>query len=126
MTEQYIRMVFDCMLQHLLLNWGLALDLEVRIDTLGDYPKPRDFAKTDGRVIYLSPKILSSDIERVEGLLYHELGHAILMDMGDYTHSERSADLVAEECFDVEIYYDEIGVQTTLGGRRPRPSHLPK
>ena len=101
---------------------GLALV----IDYTGDYPKARDYAKTTGDTIYVSPKILDADLPRVEGLLYHELGHVLLMQHGDYDHSENYADYIAELCFSTPIYYDTEGVQTIAGGARPRPDYLPK
>jgi len=105
---------------------GIILEVDVEVDYEGDYPRPRDFAKTSGDVIYFSPKILSADVLRLRGLLYHEIAHALLMREGDYDHSEAYADQVAEFLFNTQIFYDSEGVQTLAGGTRPRPLHLPQ
>ena len=126
MTELAIRKMLAGALQHIRKQHDMIMHVDLVIDYDGSYPKPRDFAKTTGSVIYLSPKILQSSRARVEGLLFHELGHVLLMQSGDYDHSERRADLIAELCFGVPIYYDIEGVQTTAGGVRPRPSNLPQ
>jgi predicted SprT family Zn-dependent metalloprotease len=60
----------------------------------------------------------------VEGILMHEMAHAILMQMGDHEHSEREADETAEEVFGKRISYDREDVQTTGTGIHPRPLHL--
>lgn len=101
-------------------------DLKLVLDDYGSYPKKRDFAKTSGKIIYLSPKILNADESRVRGLLYHEIGHVLLMREGDFEHSERTADMIAELCFGSPLYYDKDGVQNISSGTRPRPPHLPK
>jgi hypothetical protein len=70
----------------------------------------------------------TTDDSRVEGLLRHELAHAVLLHGGDLEHTERDADEVAEALFGSPLYYDEDDVQTTdpsaLGARRPRPEYL--
>jgi predicted SprT family Zn-dependent metalloprotease len=98
----------------------------LEIDYSSRYPKVRDYAKTTGDVIYFSPKILKATKERMDGLMRHEFAHVILMKQGDFDHSEREADIVAESVFGGNIYYDEDDVQTTLRGKRPRPLHLPQ
>jgi predicted metal-dependent peptidase len=126
MAELEIRKMLAGALQHIRERHDMILHVDLVIDYGGSYPKSRDFAKTTGSVIYFSSKILQSPRSRVEGLLFHELGHVLLMQSGDYDHSERRADIIAELCFGVPIYYDTNGVQTTAGGVRPRPSHLPR
>jgi len=125
-SEQELRRIFEEIIAYIEVHHGMFLDVDLVIDHNGSYPKPRDYAKTSGEVIYVSPKILSADRERVLGLLYHEIGHVLLMQQGDYDHSELHADYIAELCFSVPIYYDIEGVQTIRGGERPRPPHLPK
>jgi len=69
-----------------------------------------------------------TDDSRVEGLLRHELAHAVLLHTGDIEHTERDADDVAEALFGSPLFYDEEDVQTTdqsaPGARRPRPAYL--
>ena len=57
----------------------------------------------------------------IEGVLAHELGHALLFILGRPRHEEREADAVAEHWLGLQIGYDADGVQTTRGGERPRP-----
>ena len=126
MSETELRRIFANILEYIRSVHGMDVDVDLVIDYTGDYPKARDYAKTTGDTIYVSPKILDADLPRVEGLLYHELGHVLLMQQGDYDHSEIYADYIAELCFSTPIYYDIEGVQTIAGGARPRPEHLPK
>ena len=69
-----------------------------------------------------------ADDSRVDGILRHELAHAVLLHGGDIEHTERDADEVAEALFGSPIFYDEDDVQTTdpsaPGARRPRPEYL--
>lgn len=69
-----------------------------------------------------------ADDSRVEGLLRHELAHAVLLHTGDTEHTERDADDVAEALFGSPLFYDADDVQTTdpsaPGARRPRPAYL--
>jgi len=104
---------------------GFSIPVTVILDFQGAYPNVRDYAKTDGRVLYLSPKILTASRSRIEGLLRHELAHVALMHFGDYDHSEAHCDRIAEELFQSKIYYDRDFVQNSKGGSRPRPAHLP-
>lgn len=60
----------------------------------------------------------------IEGVLAHELGHAMLFTLGRPRHEEREADAVAEHWLGVRIGYDADGVQTTAGGERPRPGWI--
>lgn len=126
MTESEIRAEFARMLEYIATHHGLDVKVRLVIDRTGSYPRPRDFAKTTGSTIYVSPKLIGSDVERVRGLLYHEVGHVLLMQSGDFDHPEDYADYVAELCFQTPIYYDSEDVQTTAKGERPRPSHLPQ
>lgn len=126
MNEREIRSEFQRMIDHIYEEHGLDVTVNLVFDYTGSYPKPRDFAKTTGTTIYISPKILGCDVDRVRGLLYHELGHVLLMQQGDYDHSEEYADYVAELCFQTPIFYDDEDVQTVGEGARPRPEHLPK
>jgi len=105
---------------------GYSLDVELEIDYVDRYPNVRDFAKTTGDVVYFSPKILKASFFRMDGLMRHEFAHVIFMSQGDYDHSEREADLLAEAVFGGYIFYDEQDVQTTFRGKRPRPSYLPQ
>lgn len=78
--------------------------------------------------IAIAAKMNDADDSRVEGLLRHELAHAVLLHGGDMEHTERDADEVAEELFGSPLFYDDEDVQTTdqsaPGARRPRPAYL--
>ena len=78
--------------------------------------------------IAIAAKMNDADDSRVEGLLRHELAHAVLLHGGDMEHTERDADEVAEELFGSPLFYDDEDVQTTdqsaPGARRPRPPYL--
>ena len=78
--------------------------------------------------IAVAAKMNDADDSRVEGLLRHELAHAVLLHGGDMEHTERDADEVAEELFGSPLFYDDEDVQTTdqsaPGARRPRPPYL--
>lgn len=78
--------------------------------------------------IAIAGKLNDADDSRVEGILRHELAHAVLLHGGDTEHTERDADEVAEALFGSPIFYDEDDVQTTdpsaPGARRPRPEYL--
>lgn len=104
-----------------------ALFVSLRVGDPAQFPKPRDYAfcvPLGGRQeIVVSPKIFSASRDRQEGLIQHELGHAMLMALGR-PHTERQCDAFAEETFGSRIYYDVDDVQTTAGGARPRPPHL--
>jgi len=120
--ESILEDLLDCVYQ----THGIDLQVSVLIDHVGDYPKARDYAKTTGDVVYLSPKIYRASEDRVQGLLRHELAHALLMQNGDYDHSERYADEIAECFCGSPIYYDIDDVQCISGGIRPRPHYLPQ
>jgi hypothetical protein len=64
---------------------------------------------------------------RIEGVLMHEIGHALLFAAGVKDHTEREADEMAEAVFGRFVAYDEDDlVQTTGEGLRPRPEYLPR
>lgn len=90
---------------------------------------PRSFAycqqEDDGSfTICVAPKLTQQARHRIEGLMAHEFGHAVLMLLGDFEHTERDADNAAEQVFGLRIFYDEDDVQSTRYGRRPRPAYL--
>ena len=126
MTLTEIQRIMTSLLTDLYLKHGVVLNVRLEIDYDGDYPNARDYAKTTGEVIYFSPKIFKASEDRVQGLLRHELAHALLIQNGDYDHWETEADEVAEICFGHPIYYDKDDVQCISGGRRPRPEYLPQ
>jgi len=87
----------------------------------------RNFAYcTDGLIIVVAPKMTKSAEHRIEGVLCHELGHAMLFHLGHLHHSERDADEVAEQVFGTPIFYDRDTVQSTMHGVSPRPDFLPQ
>lgn len=104
---------------------GKKIDVELVIDRERAYPKPRDYAQTDGYTIFVSPKILKAERHRVEGLLRHEFAHVVFLQSGNHKHTERETDKLAEELFGDTILYDDDDIQSVLYGRAPRPSYLP-
>ncbi len=123
---------------------ALMPDFHVRL-LLGhpdDYPHKRNCAMCmyldtkDGRLIdiFVAPKVLKMNAGRQEGLLRHELGHAVEFHLGvDRIHQwmpnlpagvERRADAVAERLYGAPIHYDRDLIQTINRGTRPRPAHL--
>ena len=86
----------------------------------------RQFAFTDDDEpikISVATKIFYQSKARVDGILMHEFGHAILM-YQEKDHTEKDADKVAEKVFNCYIYYDEDLVQNTDHGIRPRPRNI--
>jgi len=90
--------------------------------------RPRKRPQAEGYIIAVAPKLEHADDGRMEGLICHELAHAVLLHHGYDEHTERDADACAEQVFDVCIYYDADDVQTTDAfaamARRPRPPYL--
>jgi len=64
-------------------------------------------------------------IEKLRGLLRHELGH-LVDPTPDAPGAEQRADDLAEAATGERIYYDAEDLETTLPGRWPRPLHLPR
>lgn len=92
--------------------------------------KPRHFGcaglKTRNHcVVTLSPDLEYLPSPKRDGVILHEIGHALCFLRGYDDHSERDADAAAEHAFNLYIYYDpEDLVQTTTRGIRPRPARL--
>lgn len=117
-------------LQDVASNNGVSLPaVTLRVGRSAEFPKKRNYAycmqMRDGQLtIVCAPKMRRAPPHRVDALLAHELGHAILLDAGRPDHSEREADAVAERVFGVRISYDKDDVQTLRRGVRPRPARL--
>ena len=141
MSEARLVRIFDRLQQE---TQAVMPDFHVRL-LLGhpaDYPHKRNCAMCmyldtpHGRKIdiLVAPKVLKMDRGRQEGLLRHELGHAVEFHLGvDRLHQwmpnlpaggERRADAVAERLYGGHIFYDHDLIQTINGGTRPRPVHL--
>lgn len=73
--------------------------------------------------IVVAPKLVRANADRIEAVLRHEFGHALLLFHGT-KHGEREADRLAEQVFGDPIFYDHIAVQTLRGGTRPRPTSI--
>ena len=95
-----------------------------------EFPMPRNMAychrddDSGALTIVVAPKLVRGSKDRIEGVLRHEFGHALLFYWGYPEHGERDADSLAENVFGDPIYYDRETVQTTRSGTRPRPAHL--
>lgn len=109
---------------------GPMFSVGFSVGEVGDFPKARNMAyctrddDTGELTIVVAPKLLLGDTPRVEGVLRHEFGHALLFFWGHLDHGERDADNVAEQVFGDPIFYDRETVQTLCEGLRPRPAYL--
>lgn len=109
---------------------GPFFEVGLSVGDPSEFPKRRNMAychhddATGDMHIVVAPKMFKADADRVEGVLRHEFGHALLFFWGHQTHGEREADAIAEQVFGLPIYYDRETVQTIRGGTRPRPAHL--
>lgn len=109
---------------------GPYFSVELALGHPSEFPMPRNMAychrdERDGRMtIVVAPKLANGAHDRIEGVLRHEFGHALLFFWGYPGHGERDADNLAENIFGDHIYYDRETVQTTRGGTRPRPAYL--
>ena len=74
--------------------------------------------------VVVAAKIIDVPDDRIDALLRHELGHALLLQAGAIDHSEREADQVAETLWGDPIFYDERDIQSLCCGTRPRPEYL--
>lgn len=88
-------------------------------------PAPRDLAwyETSDGTVNLMEKALAGPSGRVEGLLAHELGHALDAD-ASRPYAERRADALAKRVLGVPIRYDKDDVQNLKHGATPRPARL--
>jgi|GEM_PF-5367859 len=95
--------------------------------------------RSDGGIIWLSPRIETFDRARQVALLAHEYGHAVQGFYGDVVSShdaiERDADSIAENVMGVPLFYAPVPhdrhrrmIQTfdahARGAVRPRPKGL--
>lgn len=105
-----------------------TLRVDLAVGDLSEFPAYRSFAyctdNTKPIRIVVSPRLEHQDDRRIDGILRHEFGHAVYMLNGDYTHTERDADRLAERLFGATIRYDADDVQTTGRGVSPRPRRL--
>lgn len=109
---------------------GPFFEVTLSVGKASEFPKPRNMAYTyhddvtGDMLMVVAPKLLRGRRERIEGVLRHEFGHALLFFWGQGSHGERDADHVAENIFGAPIYYDDETVQTLRVGTRPRPAYL--
>jgi Zn-dependent protease with chaperone function len=94
------------------------------------FPAARDYAYCELRgsriTIVVAPKMESAPRARIEGVLRHELAHAVFFALGEPRHAEADADRLAAALFGRPIRYDAAFVQTIGRGRyAARPRHLP-
>lgn len=139
MTERELHRIFDELQDQAEKRCG-PLQVMFTIGHASDFPKPRNYALCTNPLygdtvgvgkgwclIVAAPKILKAEMPRIEGLLMHELGHAIdFLVTPDHPNngSERRADDIAREIWGVTIRYDHETVQSTCCGVHPRPAHL--
>lgn len=94
------------------------------------FPETRNYAYCssgrEGLTIVVAPRMSAAATGRIEGVLMHELAHAVFFAGAELHHAEREADKLAERLFKCKISYDvREDVQTTGRGTRPRPAYLP-
>ena len=104
-----------------------TLTLKLRHKHFLPHPKARDLAWYDERdgTVNLMVQALEGPAGRVEGLLAHELGHALDVD-ASRSYAERRADRLAKQVLGLPVRYDDEDVQNTLRGVAPRPARLPE
>lgn len=111
-----------------------SLEVSLRIGDAAEFPLPRDHAycevvsRSPIRCrVTVAPKLKRAPKHRQEGVLRHEIGHAVLLTFTSGDHTERQCDEMAEHLFGAPIRYDAEDVQTTRrDGVTPRPARLPK
>jgi len=109
---------------------GPYFDVALAVGDPSEFPMARNMAychheeESGDLTIVVAPKLARGSRERIEGVLRHEFGHALLFFWGYPDHGERDADNLAENVFGDPIYYDRATVQTLRGGTRPRPAYL--
>ena len=90
---------------------------------------------SDPPLIVLSPRLDATPSTRVDGVIRHEIGHAVDALYSRRTIEERvgrvasTPELMADDIAEAlwgPIRYDGDHVQTTGQGVTPRPQHLPK
>ena len=94
------------------------------------FPETRNYAYCssgrEGLTIVVAPRMALAALDRIEGVLMHEIAHAVFFAGGEEKHAEREADRLAERLFGCTLRYDvQDAVQTTAAGTRPRPAYLP-
>ncbi|MSQ55772.1 MAG: hypothetical protein EXR31_10440 [Betaproteobacteria bacterium] len=103
-------------------------DFEATLAVSADAARPccRQFAYCEDQSparIVVAPSLDGQASDRIEGVLRHEFGHAVLFFAGRQ-HTEREADDAAETLWGTPIRYDSDDVQTIGAGVAPRPTHL--
>lgn len=139
--EVHLFRLLDSLLRQARQTTPAAANLHARLHMgrSAQFPAPRDHAFCElmppepGRAtwcrITVAPRMLTAPRARQEGVLRHEIGHALLFlhDVDPATHTELACDEAARLLFGEPIYYDREDVQTTdPTGTTPRPSHLPR
>ena len=122
-----VHQIFDRLARQARSTVGTSFRPRLYIGNSVEFPEARNFAYcSDTLIIVVAPKMVKSANHRIEGVLAHELGHAINFYLGNYRHSECAADDMAERIFGKTIFYDRDTVQSTAHGMSPRPHFLPQ
>jgi hypothetical protein len=103
-----------------------ARKVKARVGRPSEFPKARSFAYFDPNTfeIVVAPKIEKQPWDRIEALLAHEFGHAVLCAYGMMDHTEREADEMAARIVGKRVRYDLDDVQSLKRGVRVRPARL--
>ncbi len=117
--------------------WSILGDYAdvIRLSYEAEDDDPRHLAYTDTSddqiTIVISPRLARFKQDKIDGVLYHELGH-ILDHLHDYPaieeeDPERRADAIVKYCYGVRIYYGRRDLIQTLDPKEgvwPRPEGL--
>jgi len=117
--------IFGQLRKHAAKHWPVG-DARIAEGSLHDFPHARDFAycQSEPLIITVSPLLDRQPWGRIQGILRHEFGHAILFRTGFHAHTERQADAVASAVFGAPIRYDSANVQSITHGKPVRPKTL--
>lgn len=102
-------------------------DVTLRMGDPAEFPELRAHAYCEDtappRITY-APKLEIAHRDRIEGILRHEIGHALAFAARFPDHTERDTDEIARLMFGDVIRYDADDVQTVGAGVTPRPRRL--
>ena len=108
-----------------------GLTVRHRTGRADEFPRARDMAYClchrtgDVPLIVTAPKLERQSIERIAGVLAHELGHCAAFIAGMPDHREVDADRWGSTLTGLPVRYDREAVETIGRGTR-RPEHLPR
>ena len=126
MSRKSVRNIFDSLVRRARRE-GLLSGKSPRLvwGPASEFPKARNYAYTDGRVVTVAPKMARASAARVRALLAHEIAHVVHQRAG-LSHSELETDKVGEYILGERIGYTRKDDVQEAGLKRKRPRYLPK